>query len=152
MSNTRTAFLLALYCLVGLSQARAEAQEREQAQAQAQATVQAFVQAFNNKAIEQMLMLCDDAIRWMWVDQNQLLTETEGKRALRQSLAQNFAGFPDSQSTIVGQTVSGNFVSAVERASWLQNGQPKTQCSMAIYELKAEKILNVWYYPAHHCE
>ncbi len=42
----------------------------------------------------------------------------------------------------------GPFVSTVERATWKRGDQPMSQDSFAVYEIREQRILRVWYYPA----
>jgi len=39
-------------------------------------------------------------------------------------------------------------VTFLERASWTSQKGERTQSSVAVYEVREEKIVRVWYYPA----
>ena len=42
-------------------------------------------------------------------------------------------------------------VSTVEEANWEADGERKSQCSVGVYEIRNDKVLNVWYFAAHAC-
>ncbi|MCB1049497.1 MAG: hypothetical protein H6510_12590 [Acidobacteria bacterium] len=49
-------------------------------------------------------------------------------------------------------TRQGRFVTTVEKCSRTVEGQERAQCSVAVYEFRGDKILNVWYYDAEACD
>ncbi|MCX7552655.1 nuclear transport factor 2 family protein [Marinicella sp. S1101] len=112
-----------------------------------------FVAAYNQQNIDAMLQLVDVDVQYMFIEQNQLYTETADKNALSNFLKGYFKQNPDAQSAVVSSQQSGNFIHQVERALWQdQNGVAKTQCSLSVYELNAGLIINVWYFTAYQCD
>ncbi|MBE1299957.1 MAG: nuclear transport factor 2 family protein [Alteromonadaceae bacterium] len=113
--------------------------------------VKEFVAAFNEKNVAAMLKHADPKIRWMSIQVNELTIEAESKTALGTAMQGYFQSVPSAQSEIVNIFTNQNFVSTIEKATWSNNGVAKSQCSIGVYELKNDKILNVWYYPAQPC-
>ena len=114
--------------------------------------VQPFIIAYNERNLSEMLRYCDEHIRWMWVERDKLSSETSGKTELSEAMRQYFASAHHTRSTVLSWQQSGEFVSVVEQASWPHQGEIRHQCSLAVYQLHEQKILNVWYFPSHTCE
>lgn len=113
--------------------------------------VKQFVEASNQKDIDAMLSLAVIDMRWMSVTGNEISVETSSHAALRESMAGYFKAVPTAHSKIRKISSSGPFVHTVEEAFWRSGEIEKSQCSMAMYELSEEKIVNVWYFAAHPC-
>ncbi|QGX38880.1 nuclear transport factor 2 family protein [Permianibacter aggregans] len=114
--------------------------------------VQSFINAYNERNLTEMLRHCDDQIRWMWVEQDKLSSETSGTNALAEAMQTHFAGSHQTRSAVLSWQQSGEFISVIEQASWPHQDQIRQQCSLAIYQLREQKILNVWYFPSHACD
>ena len=115
------------------------------------ATVTSFVKAFNDKDIEAMLSLAAPDMKYMFVAGQKIATETADHEALRKAMLSYFKSSPTTRSEIRKLSQSGNFISATEEAFWTVAGVAKSQCSLAVYEFKDEKIQHVWYFPSHKC-
>lgn len=115
------------------------------------AIVEQFVKGFNEKNLTMMLEHAAPNIRWMSLQDNQLTMETDSKTRLQAAMQGYFQSMPSAQSDIVEIFSNKNFVSTVEKANWVSDGVVKSQCSVAVYELKNHQIVNVWYYPARPC-
>lgn len=113
--------------------------------------VNSFVEAYNHQDITAMLDLTTSDVSWMSVESKNLSVITAGKEQLRKAMQGFFAGDSHGRSEILRIQRSGDFIHAVEKAIWSAEGEEKSQCSLVIYELKEQKILNVWYYSAHQC-
>ncbi|NND60232.1 MAG: nuclear transport factor 2 family protein [Gammaproteobacteria bacterium] len=115
--------------------------------------VDEFMTAFNAHDIDAMLVHADEDIRWMSITGDQLVTETSGQQQLREMLAEYFENIPSTQSAIMASERGGPFIMTVERATWTgSDGEKKSSCSNAVYEIRDRVILNVWYiYPAYSC-
>ncbi len=113
--------------------------------------VKSFVEAYNQQDLEGMLDLTTSDVSWMSVESKKLSIITAGKEQLSKAIQGFFANGNHGRSEILSIQGSGDFVHTVEKAIWSSEGKEKSQCSVAIYELKEQKILNVWYYPAHQC-
>lgn len=113
--------------------------------------VKSFVAAYNQQNLEGMLYLATDDVSWMSVESKMSSVMTDGKEQLQNAMKNFFAGNGHGRYEILSITASGSYVHTVEKAIWSSKGEEKSQCSLAVYELKDRKILNVWYYPAHQC-
>jgi len=114
-------------------------------------TVKQFVNAFNQRQINTMLALAAPNMQWMSVAGHTISTETSDHDQLKKAMQSYFASVPSAQSALLQLNQSGQFVYALEKASWLAKEQKKSQCSMAVYELANEKIQHVWYFASHQC-
>jgi len=113
--------------------------------------VKAFVAAFNDKDVDSMLSLATEDVKWMSVSADIVSIETADRQALRSAMQRYFNSMPTARSEVRQTSESGGFVYSLEAISWTANGTEKSQCSMAVYELNAGKIKNVWYFPSHAC-
>ena len=113
--------------------------------------IKRFVNAFNDKDVTTMLDLAAQDMKWMSVSGNTLSTDTSSHADLEKAMKSYFEAVPSAKSRLLHLNHSGNFVYALEQASWLSKGVEKSQCSMALYQLENGKIKHVWYYPAHTC-
>ena len=113
--------------------------------------VREFVAAFNAHDVDRMLTSCAPDVRWMNLAADKLTVETSGTEKLAESMRGYFRRVPSARSELRGVVVSGNFVTAVERATWESKGQERTQCSVSVYEVREGKVHSVWYFPAHGC-
>lgn len=116
------------------------------------AVVRELVAAFNAHNVAQMLRLCAPDIRWMSVASERLTIEALGTESLGKAMESYFRTVPSARSTLLSTVVSGNFVTAVEQATWHSGGQQRVQCSVSLYEVRGQKIQSVWYFPAHTCD
>lgn len=119
--------------------------------ADATTTVKQFVNAFNQRQISTMLELAAPNMQWMSVTGQSIATETSSHDQLKKAMLRYFASVPSAQSALLQLNQSGQFVYALEKASWLVKDQEKSQCSMAVYELANNKIQHVWYFASHQC-
>ena len=62
--------------------------------------VREFVEAFNTRKIEKMLELADESIQWLSIDGLKISVETEGKKALRDSMEKCFRDCRTCQSSL----------------------------------------------------
>ncbi len=109
--------------------------------------VRAFVDAFNARDIDAMLTLADENVQWLMVDGAKISIETEGKAALRESMARYFRSCPSCKSSLEWTQKAGSRVTAMERASWSGKSGAKSQKSLSVYEFRGDKILRVYYFP-----
>lgn len=130
-------------------QAAPAAQELEPKSKQA---VLALVAAFNAHDVEMMLEACAEDIMWMTVGADKIVVEASGASALREGMDAYFKRVPSASSVLRSAVESGPFVVTVEEATWQSGGEPKSQCSAAVYEVEQGKVQNVWYFPSHRCE
>ena len=109
-----------------------------------------FVTAFNaHDAAKMASMVSEEFQLFSMNEEGQADLATSGPAALESEMTQYFAGLPSVRSTIDGRNEVGNYVSFRETASWkAKDGQEKSQSSLAVYQVKDNKIHRVWYYPA----
>ena len=113
---------------------------------------QQFVVAYNAHDQKQMLELVHPEIRYMYIDGNQLYTETHNKVALAEFLTEFFHNKPKAHSKLLSSYLQGPFIHQVEQALWSdETGQQKSQCSLSVYEIKQQLIINIWYFTTFSC-
>lgn len=111
-----------------------------------------FVDAYNRKDVEAMVGMVRDDVRYMFISGDQLFTEVAGKAKLATYLDGFFANSTPSTSEVLMHTRSGDFHQMIEKAHFQgKEGRAQSQCSAVAYQLKAEKILNIWYFDTHAC-
>lgn len=111
-------------------------------------TVEAFMAAYNDHDVEAMLELVHPEVQWLSVEGDSIHVEADGASALGSAMREYFASTPSSRSTMVDVMEAGRFVSVRERATWEGEEGAGTQSALAVYEVVAGRILQVWYYPA----
>ena len=113
--------------------------------------VRLYVAAYNAQNVDLMLTRVHDDVRWMSVDSDDLVTEAQGKRELGAVMRSYFENLPSARSQIREIHTIGNYVSVVEEAQWTAASGDKSQCALAVYEIDAGLIANVWYHAAQPC-
>ena len=142
--HTRTCFiLLALLHLVATPGPFAGETPNENEQ-----RVRDYVSAFNNREIDTMLSMVSEDIQWLSVAGDKITVETEGKAALRESMAAYFKSTPTAKSELEWVQATESRVATLERASWQGKSGPKSQAGLAVYEFRDGLITRVYYYPA----
>lgn len=111
-------------------------------------TVRAFVEAFNARDIDAMDALVTDDVAWLSITPDGLRTETEGRAALQSAMVSYFSSCSSCRSTLGPLLESAQRVAVVETAHWQTDDGPKSQQSMAVYELDDGRIRRVHYFPA----
>jgi hypothetical protein len=110
--------------------------------------VRSFIEAFNARDMPALMALAHPEIEWLSVDGAQIAVEARGAAALETSLVSYFQSCESCRSAIEVTSVNGNFVTAVETASWTSAGTTRSQSSTSVYELVDDKVRRVWYFPA----
>jgi len=111
-----------------------------------------FVTAFNQQDVEAMLTLASTDVTWMSVSGETISKEASGVEDLKASMLAYFSTHPLSFSSIEQIQSSGPWVTTLERAGRLVEGQFKGQCAYAVYQLADGLIRSVWYFSAHPCD
>lgn len=122
-----------------------------EAEINAESIVRLFVAAYNAHNVDAMLTRVSDDVRWMSIDGGRVRTETSGKAELAAEMAAYFENLPSSRSEIRHIQTVGGYVSVVEHATWLSEDAKRSQCALAIYEVRENLISNVWYHAAQAC-
>jgi len=89
-----------------------------------------------------------DDVKWLSLVADSVVIEASGRGALKQAMQSYFKAIPSARSEIEAALLSGSFVAVRERAFWQGKVGEKSQFSLAVYEVRDEKILRVWYFPA----
>lgn len=110
--------------------------------------VRSYIEAYNSHDIPVMLELATEGVEWFGVEGARLDVMTSGKQMLADELTSYFEGLPSARSEIESISALGAFVTTHERAYWTQEGQERSQASLAVYEVRDGAIMRVWYYPA----
>lgn len=140
--------LLFIGALIGLS----ACEPRPEPRVQTLNPAMQFVAAYNRQDTGAMLELVHDDVRYMFLDANQLHTETAGKQALAKYLADYFKQAPATRSSILYSQQHGYHITQVEQAFWTdQHGESRSQCSWSVYELQDQLIINIWYHSSYSC-
>ena len=111
-----------------------------------------FVTAFNQQDVDAMLTLTSTDITWMSISGATLGMETSGADELGSSMRDYFSSHPDSFSKILQIQSSGSWVTTLEHAGRVIEGQFRGQCAYAMYQLSDNLIKSVWYFDAHPCD
>lgn len=113
--------------------------------------VERFVAGFNQHNIDTMLNEAASDIRWMNISGSTISIETTGSTELKAAMQDYFRQLPEARSELRYISASGDYVQTIEEAFWQSDSKTYSQCSLATYELRDAKIVNVWYLPAHQC-
>jgi hypothetical protein len=119
--------------------------------ARAESIVRAFVDAYNEREVDEMLALCTDDVRWLSINGDVLNVESIGAADLRKSLLSDLISSLVAHSSILTIQSSESQVSLVEEARWSSDSGSGVQCSTVVYELRGNKIRDIWYFPTHKC-
>ena len=112
------------------------------------AVVRRFVQAFNDRNIDQMVSMLGPSFVWLNVAGDSVTVEVRGAGPLRASMEAYFRQLPSARSELEKVSVLGPWVSTIERAHWTSTNGPRSQAAVAIYEVRDGLVQRVWYYPA----
>ena len=110
--------------------------------------VEALFAAFNDHDAEAMSKVVSEDFELYYVTEGEAVLGTEGPEALRAEMTDYFASLPTVRSEAEFGTVSGSYVACKETVRWRQEGQDRSQFSLAVYEVRDGKIRRTWYYPA----
>ena len=114
--------------------------------------VRAFIEAYNSRDLDGMLKLTDPNIRWMSVTDTGAAAMTSNAGELEEAMAGYFSSPAITDSELLSIQVLGGTVTSVEKASWENaQGNPQSQCSVAVYLINEALIESVWYFPEQAC-
>ena len=95
-----------------------------------------------------MMALANDDIVWLSVDGDKTDVMTNGAEAMREEMKGYFGPDANPKSAVEILKSHGPFVTTLERAYWMRDGEENSQASFAVYEVIEGKVRRVWYYPA----
>ncbi len=116
-----------------------------------QDVVEAFVSAYNDHDVDQMMTLCTDDVRWLSVDGHSAETVVAGRQNLDAEMRDHFRRSPQAKSELLVVGDDGPMVVAIEAASSEMGNTTGSQCSASVYRLRAGLIESVWYFEAYTC-
>ncbi len=112
----------------------------------------AFVSAYNAHDIDLMLSLVHPDLRYMFINNEQLHQETNNKKVLANYLIDFFKQQPKAQSKVISSQQHGPFIQQIEQAIFTSaDGTARSQCSLSVYQLQDQLIINVWYFDVFAC-
>ena len=107
--------------------------------------------AYNDHDVDAMLQLYSDDVRWMSLAGAEITTEAKGLDEIEAAMQAYFKSQPSTRSSHHGVNVSGPFVTAVEEVTWQVGEEQRKQCATSVYEVRDQKIQNVWYFASFPC-
>ena len=111
--------------------------------------LRAYLDAYNRHEPDAVTALLSPKVKWYSLDADKLVTDGDGRDALRTWLTGYFKSLPDVRSDFLGIEQIGAFLSVRERASWTaKDGTSRSQQSHSVYEIRDGLIERVWYFPS----
>lgn len=109
--------------------------------------VKGLMAAFNDHDADKMREYWRDDVTWIEITGNQSSVVTASADQLHQELVAYFENFPEVSSSLESISVNGDYLTAVERPVWVQNGEKKSQSSVVVYQFEDGKVKRFWYFP-----
>lgn len=112
--------------------------------------VESWIAAFNRADPDAMVALSHPEIEWLSIgpDGVTVTVEAQGHDALHAGMRTYFANIRKPRSVLEGALATGPYVTVQERVHWeTKDGEPKSQAALAVYQVEAERIRRVWYFP-----
>ena len=104
--------------------------------------------AFNRHDVEAMAALVSTEVKVFYVTDDKTALDVSSRDQLVTSMRQYFAGLPSAHSEIEEAFVLGPYVTIRERAMWEGKNGPRSQRSIAVYEVRENLVRRAWYFPA----
>ena len=148
MTRTMRSFLAFLIVVVAAACAPdAERAQPTEPSGEGAEAVAGLMAAFNDHDPDRMRAYWHDDITWIEVSGDGASVITSSADQLYDELVVYFESFPSVRSSLENVSVNGDFVSAIERPVWEQDGERMSQASMVIYEVADGKVRRLWYFP-----
>lgn len=106
-----------------------------------------LMEAFNAHDADRMREFWHGDVAWFEVSGDQSSVVTTSASQLYTELVAYFEAYPTVSSSLENISVNGNYLTAIERPIWEQDGERKSQASVVIYEVIDGKVKRFWYYP-----
>lgn len=110
--------------------------------------VRNFVAAFDRHDLPALIALAHPDIEWLSVNGPEVHLEAKGTDALEASISAYFESCSTCRSVVEVSSVNGQYVAAVETATWSVSGNTQSQASTSIYQIVDRQVRRVWYFPA----
>ena len=109
--------------------------------------VTGLMDAFNDHDPDRMREFWHDDVTWIEISGEGASVITSSADQLHGELVAYFESFPSVRSSLENVSVNGDFVSALERPVWEEDGERKSQASFVVYEIAEGKVKRFWYFP-----
>ncbi len=113
----------------------------------AERVVTGLMEAFNAHDPDKMRDYWHGDVQWFEVSGNQSSAVTTSASQLHTELVAYFEAYPTVSSSLENISINGNYLTALERPVWEQDGERKSQASIVVYEVTDGKVKRFWYYP-----
>jgi hypothetical protein len=141
------AFILSMIFFVAACSPDAERAQQPEPSGEAVKVVNGLMEAFNEHDAAKMREYWSSDVTWFEVSGDQASIVTSSALQLYNELVVYFEAYPSVRSSLENITVNGNYVTAIERPVWEEDGERKTQASVVVYEIVNGKVKRFWYYP-----
>jgi len=125
----------------------AERAEQPAASGEAVDAVDGLMAAFNAHDPDKMREFWREDVTWIEVTGNQSSVVTSSADQLYGELVAYFEAYPSVSSSLENISVNGNYVMAIERPVWEEDGERKSQASVVVYEVIDGQVRRFWYFP-----
>lgn len=143
----RLLFLL-LFWLSAACAPDAERAEPIEPSGEAAAAVNGLMAAFNAHDPDKMREYWRDDVTWIEIAGVQASVVTSSADQLHDELVAYFEAYPSVSSSLETISVNGNYVTAIERPVWEEDGERMSQASVVVYEVIDGKVKRFWYFPS----
>ena len=109
--------------------------------------VTGLMAAFNAHDPDKMRDYWHSDVTWIELSGQQASPVTTSAQQLYDELVAYFEAYPSVSSSLENISVNGNFVTAIERPVWKEDGERKSQASVVVYEIIDGRVKRFWYYP-----
>lgn len=109
--------------------------------------VKGLMAAFNKQDAARMRTYWREDVTWIEVNGTSSSVVTESAEQLYSELVVYFENFPEVSSSLESISVNGDYLTAIERPVWVEDGETKSQASVVVYEFDEGKVKRFWYYP-----
>ena len=113
----------------------------------AERVVTELMAAFNAHDPDRMREYWHGDVAWFEISGDQSSAVTTSASQLHTELVAYFDAYPTVSSSLENISVNGNYLTAIERPVWEQDGERKSQASIVIYEIIDGKVKRFWYFP-----
>ena len=140
--------VLLLFWLSAACAPDAERAEPTEPSGEAVAAVNGLMAAFNAHDPGKMREYWRDDVTWIEIAGVQASVVTSSADQLHDELVAYFEAYPSVSSSLETISVNGNYVTAIERPVWEEDGERMSQASVVVYEVIDGKVKRFWYFPA----
>lgn len=109
--------------------------------------VKGLMAAFNKQDAAKMRTFWHEDVTWLEINGTASSVVTESADQLYDELVVYFENFPEVSSSLESISVNGDYLTAIERPVWVEDGETKSQASIVVYEFDDGKVKRFWYYP-----